>query len=477
MSGAALIGARAALIYALGIGANLVLARLLVPHDFGIVALGTVLVTVGGYVAEGGFGAALIRRETPPERAELAAVNALQIAATLAGAAVVAAVAAPFGRDGLVVAAMVASLPILSLRTPSVIVLERALQYRVIAATDVVEALAYYAWAVTTVALGMGVWGMATAVLVRATAGSATVISRGPVGLLRPHWSWSLVRPLLGFGAKFQATAVLQIARDQGINVGVAAIAGIATLGVWNLAWRVLQVPNMLFMTVARVSFPTMSRLLGAGEDPRRVIERGVAVLAAVTGAMIVGLVGFAPALPSIVGHSWHDVPAVLLWSGVALVLAAPIAVATTGYLLASDAAGAVATATLASTVVWFCVGFALLPSLGAPGIGIGWVTGAVVNAGVLWRRTASRTGAAIGVHLAAPTAIALAGTATGWLAAHALSDRLLGGAIGVAAGELVLIAGLAVASRPALRDGRTFVRQALRGLRGAPPPVGSSLR
>jgi O-antigen/teichoic acid export membrane protein len=214
-AGAALLGARGALIYTLGIGANLVLASLLAPRDFGLVALGTVILVVGGYFAQGGFGAALVRRERPPAQIELEAVNGLQLGLAGSVAALSAAGAAGFGRDGLVVATMVVSLPITLLRTPSVIVLEQRLSYRVIATADVVEAIAYYLWAIGAVALGLGVWGLATAVVVRAIAGSATLILLGPLGLVRPRWAWSHLRPLLGFGAKFQATAVLQIAREQ----------------------------------------------------------------------------------------------------------------------------------------------------------------------------------------------------------------------------------------------------------------------
>jgi polysaccharide transporter, PST family len=475
-SGAALLGARAGLIYALGIGANLVLARLLVPRDFGLVALGTVLVTVGSFFGEGGFGAALIQRDAVPERAELEAINGVQLAVTLGLASLVAVAAVPIGRDGLVIATMVASLPIVSLRTPSIIALERELQYRVIATVDVVEALAYYVWAVGAVALGAGVWGMATAVVVRALAGSAVVIARGPLGLLRPRWSWRRVRPLLGFGAKFQATAMLQIVRDQGLNVGVAAVAGVATLGVWNLAWRVLQIPNLLFMTVARISFPAMSRLLGANQDPRPIIERGLAVLAALTGAAIVALVGFASALPAIVGESWHQVPAVVLWSGLAIIVAGPMAAGTAGYLLAADAPGAVVKATLASTVAWFGVGLPLLPSLGAPAMGIGWLAAAVVITAVLWRSTVARTGAAIGAHLVAPTAIGLAAAVAGWLVAHRIDGDVLGGVAGLAVGELLILVGLAAVSRPALRDTRVLVVQTLRSFRRAPAPIGSPL-
>src|SRR5436189_2028578 len=132
-TGGALLGARGALIYALAIGANLVLARLLVPRVFGLVTLGAVILAAGTFLGEAGSGAALIRREEPPERVELESINGLQLAVTLAIAIVCVGVAVPFGRDGFVLAVMAASLPISVLRLPSVVVLERDLRYRAIA--------------------------------------------------------------------------------------------------------------------------------------------------------------------------------------------------------------------------------------------------------------------------------------------------------------------------------------------------------
>ena len=230
-SGAAVLGARGAIVYTLAVGANLVLAGLLDPRDFGIVALGSVLIVAGVHLGDVGFGAPLIRREADPLRVELEAVNGLQLALTGLIAIAAAAAAPAFGRDGAIVALMAASLPITVLRAPSVIVLERRLAYRVIATTDVVEAVAYYLWAVVAVAIGFGVWGLASAVVVRAIAGTATMAVVGPLGLLRPRWSWRHVRPMLGFGAKFQAAMVVTLVRVQGLNVLVAAVAGVATLG------------------------------------------------------------------------------------------------------------------------------------------------------------------------------------------------------------------------------------------------------
>ena len=76
--------------------------------------------------------------------------------------------------------------------------------------------------------------------------------------------------PLLGFGVKLQAGSLTAVAREQLLNLGVAAVAGLGTLGVWALAWRVMQVPALLFQTVGRVAFPAMSRFLAAAATRAR---------------------------------------------------------------------------------------------------------------------------------------------------------------------------------------------------------------
>jgi O-antigen/teichoic acid export membrane protein len=468
-SGAALLGARGALIYAVGIVANIVLARLLTPRDFGIFALGLVVVVAGTFLAEGGFAGALIRREEPPERRELEAVTALQLGVTTALAVVIALAAIPLGRDAELIALMAVSLPIAIARVPSMIVLERRLEYRVIATADLVEAFVFYSTAIGAVALGLGVWGLAGAVVLRAVAGSTTVLVKGPLALVLPRWSWARVRPLLGFGVKIQLVGLIVAARDQLLNVGVGAVAGLGTLGVWTLAWRVMQIPALLFQTVGRVAFPTMSRLLGSDRDPRPVLERQVAAVTAVNAVVIAGLVGFAPALPTIVGGEWHEVPAVILWSGIGLVTAASVVVTAGGFLLAAGRPGTIAVATAVSGALWIGVALPLLGPLGAPAVGVGWVVSSIVNAVLLWRPVAALTGARIAVATAMPTGIALLAVGAGWLVAHQPDDRLLGGLLGLVAGELIVFAGLLTVSRPALRELRALGGQGLRSFRGAP--------
>lgn len=468
--GAAMLGARGALIFAVGVVANVLLARLLSPRDFGLFALGLVVVVAGTHLADGGFGGALIKRTEPPTLSELQAVAAFQLGITILVALAVALAAIPLGREVELIALMVSSLPIATVRAPSVVLLERHLEYRPIATADLVEALVFYASAITGVALGLGVWGLGIAVVLRSVAGSATMVAAGPLGLVVPRWSWRRLRPLLAFGVKSQATGLVGVARGQVLNVAIGAVAGLATLGVWTLAWRVMQVPALLFQTVGRVAFPAMSRLLGANQDPRPVLERQVAAVAAVNAIVVVALVGFAPALPAIVGNAWGDVAEVLLWSGIALIVGAPIGIAAGAFLTATGRPGRVALATAVSGIVWVAVTVVLLGPVGAPAVGIGWLVSSVVNAVMVWRPVAKLTGAAIVPQMALPMAIALAATAVGWLAAHRPSEPVVGGVIGLIAGELVLVVGLLTVSRPALRELSALGRLGLRSFRR---PVG----
>jgi O-antigen/teichoic acid export membrane protein len=477
VGGAAVLVARGAAILVVGVGVNIALARLLVPHDFGVLALGTVLLTVGTLLSDGGLGSGLIRREEPPTRRELETINAAQLGITVALVAIFATVAIPFGRDGLVVAAMAATLPVTVLKVPSIILLERSLRYRAIATVDMLEALAFYVVALVAVALGMGVWGFAVGMAVRAFSGTAAMARLGPVGLVRPRWSWPDLRPLLRFGAKFQGVVVIAAVREQGLNVGIAIVGGIATLGVWNLAWRVLRVPSMVFGTVGRIGYPTMARLLGAGQDPKPVIERGTGVLAVVTGATMVAVTGFAPALPTLLGDGWEAVPAILLWAGVALICSLPIYLPSAGYLFATDAGGTVLTTALAGAVTWLAVALALVPVLGAPAAGVGWCASAVVQMALLVPRMTARSGAAVARSLARPTAAAVAAAAGSWLLARALGGSVAGGVAGVGAGELALLVMLVAAAPRALRDVRLVAGDAvgdlsarLRGRRGSGP-------
>jgi len=56
-----------------GLVVNIVLARLLLPSEFGLLAFGLTLLVVGTLLTDAGVGANLIRTTTPPTRQQLSA--------------------------------------------------------------------------------------------------------------------------------------------------------------------------------------------------------------------------------------------------------------------------------------------------------------------------------------------------------------------------------------------------------------------
>ena len=71
---------RGVAIRALGFAGTIVLARLLVPADFGAVAIGSAIVVFINLVSDGGLGAALIRGDHDPSRRVFEELLGLQLA-------------------------------------------------------------------------------------------------------------------------------------------------------------------------------------------------------------------------------------------------------------------------------------------------------------------------------------------------------------------------------------------------------------
>ena len=223
---------------------TLVLARLLTPYDFGSIAIGTIFVTVGQFLADGGIGVGLIRRVDPPARADLRALLGFQLGfSTALTVAVVAVMLAFFGELGQVTAIMVLALPLTAMRAPGVVVLERQLRYKPLALSDLVETIGYYALAIALVLVGWGVWGLASASVVRAAIGTTVLLSLVPSARVLPSLSWARIRPLLSFGMQFQAVGIVNWLRDLGTNAAIAILAGVSALGIWSVAFRILQIP------------------------------------------------------------------------------------------------------------------------------------------------------------------------------------------------------------------------------------------
>jgi O-antigen/teichoic acid export membrane protein len=450
----------------LGLVGTLVLARLLTPHDFGIIAVGVTFVTFANFFADGGIGAGLIRRIDPPAQADLRALLAFQLGLSTALAVGISVVMLPFGEMGQVTALMMIALPLTALRAPGVIMLERQLSYRALALVEIVETILYYGSAIVLVIYGLGIWGLACASVVRALTGSIVLLLLVPSARLIPYPSWAKVRPLLRFGFQIQAVGVTNLLRDQGTNLVIAVVAGVSALGVWSIAFRIVQIPLVFLSSLWRVSYPGMSRLVAEEREVGETIERIVAVVAVFSGLMLAPLVAATPAwVPALLGDQWTEAVPVIPPACLHLMVIGPISVALIGYLWALGEASAVLRATVVGIPLMAAVMIPLLFVIGAPAVGFGWLASAIGEATVLILAARKHAEFSIKPHLFPPTILAVLAASIGWFVSSEAGTTLIGGAAGGAFAVAVYILGLWIWHRSDLIDS---VHLSVRGLRNA---------
>ena len=401
----------------IGFVASLALARLLTPRDFGLIAIGSTAILLGGAVADGGLGAGMIRRAEPPSREELRTLNGIQLALALAFCLPALVVALNFGRGGAVTAIMIASIPVSLLATPGRIVLTREMRYDRQTVIDVGAQLAFNGFAVGSVLLGAGVWGLAAASVIRAAVGTTLTSVLGLTVTAPSLRGWRGYGDLLRFGLKFQASWFTWVAREQCLNIVVGVIGGVAPLGIWSFTNRIFQLPSIAFSSLYVVGFPAMASLLARGEDPRPIILRTVR-RAAIAGTLV--FPPFAAACPQLVpavfGPEWTKVADIMPFICLSTLLLGAIAVSSHSYLSASGNPGIVAWASASLGVTWIGLTALLLPSIGLTAIGVGNLAGAVVEAFVLDRATKRATGVSPAIPLLRPLAVAIVGGSAGWV-------------------------------------------------------------
>ncbi len=438
----------------IGFFASLALARMLTPDDFGLVAVGSTVLLLAGVLADGGLGAGMIRRPEPPTRAELRTVNGIQLALTSAICVPGVLVALTFGQAGAVTAVMIMSLPIAVLQTPGRIVLLREMRYDRQLAIDLGSQVAYQVYCVTSVALGAGVWGLATGALVR------SAVATGLTGTLTIGFDlpslrgWRNFGGLIRFGLSFQANWFAVVLREQSINIVIAVVSGVGVLGIWTFANRLFQFPSLAFSSLYAVGFPAMANLLMRGEDPGPVILRTVR-RAAIAGTFVfASFAAMCPELiPTVFGHQWQDAVPIMPFICLSTLILGSISVAADSYLAAHGQPGIVAWSSAALGVGWLVVTTPLLPVIGATAIGVGNLAGALLEAGILEVATRRSAGVSPSRPLIAPTFVAVTAGTVGWLICtsgpHGLWIAL---AAGAATASLCLV-GLFVLCRDDLAD------------------------
>jgi O-antigen/teichoic acid export membrane protein len=270
---------------ALQIVSTVVLARLLVPADFGLLAMVTAIVGLADLVREFGLSGAIVRLRTIDDRT-WAAIHRFSVLLGLAAAGLAAAsaplVAMLYGEPRLVALTLALAPLVLvnSVAMPLQAALQRDLRFGAIAVVEVVAAVAGVAAAVIAALLGAGYWSLlllpAVTALVRLEL--LLVVRRPPLRSPRP---WRELLPVIGTGGSIFGVEVLNYAARNVDNVLVGRMLGATVLGVYTRAYALLMLPiSQLNGPLARVGLPVLSRLRDDAAGYRAYVRTAMLLIA-----------------------------------------------------------------------------------------------------------------------------------------------------------------------------------------------------
>lgn len=228
-------------------GIGIVLARLLGPAPFGLVAIALFVQSLGNLFAEGGLGSALIQSQEISEH-DIRSVFSAQILIGLILTACVAGLApllAKFFNEPNatpVIMAMAAAFTIQAVGQTASALIKRNLEFKKIQLISLISyCLAYLAIGLPMAYHGYGVWSLVAAQLsqVGSNALALYIVKRHPV--------WPLVAPQNCRFLRFGAAMTLNNITSWGISNLDTAIIGrhfdTSTLGVYNRAFNLVNMP------------------------------------------------------------------------------------------------------------------------------------------------------------------------------------------------------------------------------------------
>lgn len=287
---------------------TVVLARLLAPEEFGLVAMVTAIVGVADLVREFGLSGAIVRLREIDDGMWATlyrfsfALGLVTMAATAAAAPLIAVL---YGDERLVPLTL-ALAPIVLLNSvamPLQAKLQRELRFAAISASDVLSMAVGVAAATIAAALGAGVWAL---VLLTGTAALYRVIAM--LAVVRPRLRGARpmreIAPVLTTGGSIFGVQLLNYAARNLDNVFIGRALGAAALGTYTRAYALLMLPiSQLNGPLARVGLPVLSRLQDDAEGYRRYLRTAMlalsyaliptfAVAAAVAGPLVEVLLG-----------------------------------------------------------------------------------------------------------------------------------------------------------------------------------------
>ncbi|MGH6689328.1 MAG: lipopolysaccharide biosynthesis protein [Gammaproteobacteria bacterium] len=302
----------------IGLGSMVVLARLLQPEDFGIVALAALLVGLLDVFLELGVGMVLIR-ELRVSNDDLNTAWTIRIVQSIL-LAVTISIAAPwaasFFREPRIVEVVylsAAALLVSGFENVGMILVRKELRFARDFWYQIIQKLA---GAVIGIGLALALrnyWALALAHAATAVIGVALSYVMHPY---RPWFSLRALRRFLGFSVHVMLMNAARFLGNRADAFVVGRIADATQMGIYNVAYELSSLPSReLTVSVGRALFPTLAKVRADLVTMRRAFMDVLASVTALCVPMGAGIWAVTDDLVLVIlGPRWQSASALMGW-------------------------------------------------------------------------------------------------------------------------------------------------------------------
>jgi O-antigen/teichoic acid export membrane protein len=290
-----------------------VLARLLTPDDFGLVAVAMAFVPVIYLLSDLGFSTYVVQAERiGPRLLSTAFWYAMATGIALTGGLVLAApsIAASLGLPGLtpVLYGLAPSILLVAVSSVPIALLRRRMAFRSLAIQSFVAGASGQIVAIALALTGYGVWALVAQLLLNQllVAVLAWVFAK-----FRPtrDFSWVHLTEMVRFGVSVIGVELVAVGRLWGETAIVTAVLGVTGLGYLNIAQRLIQATQDLSgAAIVPVSTVVFAQIKSSPERLAGAYRRALETVYAVIFPIMIGVAIGAPLLvPLMFGEQWED--------------------------------------------------------------------------------------------------------------------------------------------------------------------------
>ena len=294
-----------------GILATIILARTLLPEDFGLLGMAMVFVGFSQLFSDFGIGSAIVQKSE---------VNQLELASsfwanTLVGLviALLLVACAPliaefYGNERISPVLMVLAFSLLlsALTTVPRAILYRTMEFPAVAKAQVGGSLCGAATAILMALNGYGVWSLVAQPIVGNLV-NLIISWRLSRWLPSMTYAWHSIRDLVHFSGGVLGSSIITYATRNLDDLLIGKFLGSTPLGYYSFAYKLMLFPiSQVSSVIVKVMFPTLSNLKDDLPRFRHVYLKSIGAISFITFPMMFGLFAVAEEFVLLVlGDKW----------------------------------------------------------------------------------------------------------------------------------------------------------------------------